>query len=328
MTEHTHPYANLTPDFIMDAIEAMGYWCNGSNLALNSYENRVWQVGIEEDLPIIAKFYRPNRWSNEQIAEEHQFCFDLKAQELPVVAPMVRDGRSLFEFKGFQFALFERKGGHAPELDNPDHLFQLGQHLAPFHLLGKTRKFAHRPDINLNTFGEQSVEFIVKSAVPAELRKSYAAVTEHLLDKMRQKLKDYDDVEWIRVHGDCHGGNMLWRDDAPHFVDFDDSRNAPAVQDLWMLLSGDRFQQEGQLIEVLEGYHEFNEFNLRELGLIEVLRTLRMLHHAYWLASRWQDPAFPMAFPWFNTERYWGEHILQLKEQLFALDEKPLKVML
>jgi len=327
MTDQPHPFENLTPDFIMDAVESLGYWCDGRTFGLNSYENRVYQVGIEEAEPLIAKFYRPGRWSNAQILEEHQYCFELAEQELPVVAPIRNEqGESLFEYGGFRLALFPRRGGHAPELDNLDNLFQLGRLLGRFHLIGSQRPFEHRPAITTQSFGYESIELISEQFIPVSLKTSYDSLTRDLMQALEARLAEAGDVRSIRVHGDCHSGNMLWRDDAPHFVDFDDARMAPAVQDIWMLLCGERQRQTMQLSEVLEGYYEFFDFDLRELHMLEVLRTLRMLNYSAWLARRWEDPAFPHNFPWFNTERYWSEHILELREQFAALQEPVLQV--
>jgi Ser/Thr protein kinase RdoA (MazF antagonist) len=327
MSDNPHPFSSLTPDFILDAIESLGYWSDGRSFALNSYENRVYQVGIEGAEPLIAKFYRPGRWSDEQILEEHQFCFELAEQELPVVAPMVKDGTSLFHVGGFRLALFPRKGGHAPELDNPDNLYILGRLLARFHLVGAAKPFQHRPTIDLQSYGCDSVEFISEHFIPMELKRSYDTLTADLLKLMQQIIDRVGPVRHLRVHGDCHGGNMLWRDDAPHFVDFDDARMAPAIQDLWMLLSGSRNEQLAQLSEIVDGYSEFNDLQLKELQLIEVMRTLRMMHYAAWLARRWEDPAFPHSFPWFNSVRYWSEHILELREQFSALQEPGLTLV-
>lgn len=327
MSENSHPFETLTPDFIMDAIETQGYWCDGRTFPLNSYENRVYQVGIEESEPLIAKFYRPGRWTNQQILEEHQYSAELAEQELPVVIPLSNErGDTLFEHKGFRFALFPRRGGRAPELDNLDNLFQLGRLLGRFHLIGAKKNFETRPSITLDSFGVQSVELIREHFIPDGLKTAYVTLTRDLLAALEQTINEVGEVKQIRVHGDCHGGNMLWRDDAPHFVDFDDARMAPAVQDIWMLLCGDRHNQTLQLSEILEGYQEFYDFDLRELRLLEVMRSLRMLNYSAWLARRWQDPAFPRSFPWFNTERYWSEHILELREQFAALQEPVLTV--
>lgn len=328
MTEsNIHPFQALTPDFIMNAVESQGFFCDCRTFALNSYENRVYQVGIEDGEPLIAKFYRPARWSDAQISEEHGLCFELVEHELPVVAPWRNPAReSLFHHEGFRFALYRRQGGHAPEFDNLDNLLILGRMLGRMHAIGAVEPFIHRPAIDLQSFGHASVALIRERFIPDEYRESYTAVTEQLLDRCGEILADAGGIRSIRAHGDCHSGNILWRDGAPHFVDFDDARMAPAVQDLWMMLSGDRSRQSAQLAELVEGYNEFNDFNPRELRLVGVLRALRMLHYSAWLARRWQDPIFPRTFPWFNTVRYWGEQILELREQLAALDEPPLQL--
>ncbi len=327
MAHSPHPFETLTPSFIMDAVESLGYLCDGRIFGLNSYENRVYQVGIEEQEPLIAKFYRPARWSREQILEEHQFSFELAEHELPVVAPLTNSqGESLFSYGNFMFALFPRKGGHGPELDNLDNLFTLGRLLGRIHLIGASKPFIHRPGINIESFGYESVQLISSEFIPRELKTAYDTLTADLLTRMDNILQQTGQLTQIRVHGDCHGGNMLWRNDAPHFVDFDDARMAPAIQDIWMLLSGERHRQQVQLSEIVDGYNEFYDFQPRELQLAETLRTLRMMNYSAWLARRWEDPAFPHNFPWFNTVRYWSEHILELREQLSALQEPPLQL--
>jgi Ser/Thr protein kinase RdoA (MazF antagonist) len=311
----------------MDAVESQGFICDCRTLALNSYENRVYQVGLDEGQPLIAKFYRPGRWSDAQIIEEHRFCRELAEHELPVVAPWANAaGESLFHHDGFRFALYPRQGGHAPEFDNLDNLLILGRMIGRIHRIGAVKAFAHRPALDSQSFGHESVALIAAHFIPDEYRESYTAVTGQLLEAIDACLVEAGPVNYIRTHGDCHSGNILWRDDAPHFVDFDDARTAPAVQDLWMMLSGERPRQTAQLEALLEGYCEFSDFELRELRLIEALRALRMLHYSAWLASRWHDPIFPSTFPWFNTVRYWGEHILQLREQLAAIAEPPLEL--
>ncbi len=326
MTKNAHPFKALTPDFIMDAIESQGYLCDGRNLALNSYENRVYQIGIEDETPIIAKFYRPQRWSDAQILEEHAFSEELAAQELPIVCALKNtQDESLHQFKDFRFALFERKGGHAPELDYQDNLLILGRLLGRMHLTGAGEKFTYRPSINIQNFGYESTEFIREHFIPSELEIAYDSLAQDVLKSMEDVIERAGPVNMIRVHGDCHAGNMLWRDDKPNFVDFDDARMAPAVQDIWMLLSGSREQQGVQLNQILDGYFEFNDFDMRELQWIEVFRTLRIMHYAAWLARRWSDPAFPRSFPWFDTARYWEEHILELREQFAALNEPPIR---
>ena len=329
MNTSSHPFETLTPDFILDAIEAQDFLSDGRILALNSYENRVYQVGIEGEVPIIAKFYRPGRWSDAQIMEEHEFCYELEAQELSVVTPLKNNqGESLLRYQDFRLALFPRRGGRAPDLDNPDHLYQLGNTLGRMHQVGAAKAFIERPTLDLASFGYNSIELIARDFIPNSLRQAYLSLTQDLMQKIEEAFQRFDDIKSIRVHGDCHGGNLLWRDDLAHFVDFDDARMAPAMQDLWMLLSeNERHLRELQLAEVLSGYQEFADFDPRELHLIEPLRTLRMLHYSAWLARRWEDPAFPKSFPWFNTERYWGEHILQLREQLSALQEPVLRIL-
>lgn len=322
-------FAQLTPDIIFDAVESCGYVTDGSQLALNSYENRVYQVGVDGKEPLIAKFYRPQRWESSQIKEEHQYCFQLAQQELPVVCPLVNaGGESLFQFKDFYFALYPRRGGYAPELDRLDNLLILGRLLGRFHGVGSSVDFKHRPVLNIDTFGWQSYHLICQQFIPAELSSAYETLGRDLLQKCQRVIEACGEINTIRVHGDCHSGNILWRYDNPHFVDFDDARMAPAIQDLWMLLSGDRLEQMAQITELVKGYREFHYFSNRELALIEVLRTLRIMHHCAWIARRWQDPAFPRAFPWFGSSRYWSEHILTLREQFAALDEPPLELLL
>ncbi len=323
--EGSHPFDALTPDSIMAAVESRGHLCDGRLLALNSYENRVYQVGIDQAQPLIAKFYRPARWSNDQILEEHRFCFELADQELPVVCPLVDgDGNSLHSRGDFRFALYPRRGGHAPELDNLDNLYRLGKMLGRMHLVGAVRPFAQRPALDVQNFGYESVAYIRQQFIPVDLEAAYISLTDDLLATLDRIMAQLEPRDRIRVHGDCHAGNMLWRDDAAHFVDFDDARMAPAIQDIWMLLSGDRRRQTAQLSEIVDGYCEFNDFEPRQLRFVEALRTLRIIHFSAWLARRWDDPAFPRAFPWFNTARYWGDHILELREQLAALQEEPL----
>ena len=327
MPESPHPFQTLTPSFIMDAVESQGFCCDCRTFALNSYENRVYQVGIEEGQPLIAKFYRPGRWNDLQIREEHTFCLELADQELSVVAPWRNgSGESLFHFGGFGFALYPRQGGHAPEFDNLDNLLVLGRMLGRIHGVGAVHGFRHRPGLDVQSFGHASVALIGERFIPVEYRASYTAVTDQLLAGIEECFAAAGPIRQIRAHGDCHAGNILWRGGVPHFVDFDDARTAPAVQDLWMMLSGDRQRQTAQMDALLEGYREFCDFDHRELRLIEALRALRMLHYSAWLASRWEDPIFPGTFPWFNTINYWGEHILHLREQLAALAEPPLEL--
>lgn len=320
------PYDGLTPELVIEAVESTGRVSDLRILALNSYENRVYQVGIEDQQPIIAKFYRPQRWSDEQIAEEHSFSQTLHDNEIPVVPPLKNaDEQTLFTYKGFRFSLYERKGGHAPELDNLDHLLVLGRLTARIHSIGAQHDFQYRPTLDLQSFGIDSADFLAERFIPDELKLSYTTLTDDLISGIKEIFAKYP-YKTIRTHGDCHSGNILWRGDSPHFVDLDDSRMAPAIQDLWMFLSGDRTLQTQQINELVEGYNEFYDFNPQELHLIEALRTLRIMHYSAWLARRWQDPAFPHNFPWFNTERYWANHILELREQLSLIHEPSLKL--
>jgi len=321
----THPYDALTPDVILDAVETYGVHCTGELLALNSYENRVYRVGTEEQGPLAVKFYRPGRWSDDAILEEHRFTLMLEEHEIPVVAPMRdRDGSSLNTFSDFRFALFPWQPGRVPELNHPDDFAIVGRYLGRLHALGKTESFRHRPTITIEAFGIDAVSWIREHGfIPAHLEAAYDSLTEQLLKVIGDRFASTS-VSNIRLHGDCHLSNILWTDTGPHIVDFDDCRMGPAVQDLWMLLAGEREDQEQQLANVLAGYNQFCDFSTTQLNLIESLRTLRMLHYSAWLAKRWDDPAFPFAFPWFNTTRYWEEHILSLREQQAALEEPPL----
>ncbi|HEY9034054.1 MAG TPA: serine/threonine protein kinase [Pseudomonadales bacterium] len=327
MTAH-HAFAILTPDYVMDALDNCGFVSDGRLLALNSYENRVYQVGVEDGTPLIIKFYRPGRWTDEQILEEHAFAAELQQHGVSAVPPLLIDGRSLItDANGMRFALFERRGGRAPALDNLDNLHILGQHMGRMHRIGQAQDFVYRPALTVADFGQASVDFISEQMIPGSLKPAYQSLCRDLLQLITEQWQALPRLRLIRCHGDCHLGNILWRDDAPHFVDFDDARMAPAIQDLWMLLSGDRNEQTLQLAEIVDGYAMFHDFDSSQLALIEPLRTLRMMHHAAWLGRRWDDPAFPMHFPWFNSERYWGEHILQLREQFFALQQAPLQLM-
>ena len=322
----SHPFATLSPDLVLDAVESLGYLSDARVLALNSYENRVYQVGIEGETPLIAKFYRPARWSDAAIREEHAFSLELAEHEIPVVAPLLRDGESLFEHAGFRFALFPRRGGHAPEPGNLDQLYRLGQLLGRLHGVGAIRPFQHRETMTVENFGHQSLACVLDSGfLPASLRPAYESVARDLLARLDALFASVRYTA-IRLHGDCHPGNLLYRDEAFHMVDLDDCRMGPAMQDLWMMLAGERQERLGQLSELMEGYQEFHDFDRRELALIEGLRSLRLLHYSAWLARRWDDPAFPMSFPWFANERYWGDQILALREQMAALDEAPLQL--
>ncbi len=318
-------YDELTPDTIIAAVESVGLYSDARILALNSYENRVYQVGIESQQPIIAKFYRPMRWSDEQILEEHQFTQTLKDLDIPVVPPLMFKHQTLFQYGGFRFALYPRVGGQAPALDNKHHLEIIGRFIGRIHNLGKQNTFTYRPTITIDSYAHQSRTFLLENNfIPTDLCAAYETIARDVIGHIEQKFHDIP-YQNIRLHGDCHSGNLLWRDERAHFVDFDDARNGPAIQDLWMMLSGDDNNRQGQLADILAGYSEFCDFNAIELGLIESLRALRLMHYSAWLARRWNDPAFPRNFTWFNNERYWAEHILALREQLAAMQEPPLR---
>ncbi len=318
----THAYAALTPDVVLDACTTADMRPDGRLLGLNSYENRVYQVWMEEGPAVVAKFYRPGRWSAEQIAEEHEFAAELAEHEIPVVAPM-RTG----VHQGFIFAVYPRRGGRTPELEDPKALEWIGRFLGRIHALGATRDFKFRGALNLQTFGTEPRDFLLQQGlIPSDLLAAWTAAAAQALDAAARCFQSAGKVKPIRLHGDCHAGNVLWTDDGPHFVDLDDARMGPAMQDLWMLLSGDRGSQTRQLSDVLAGYEDFMEFDRRELNLVEALRTLRLIHYSGWIARRWDDPAFPAAFPWFNTQRYWQDRILELREQIALMDEPPLTV--
>jgi len=326
-SDETKPvYADLDPDCVLDALEGIGWDCDGRLLALNSYENRVYQIGIENHPPIVAKFYRPGRWSDDTILEEHRFTHELAELEIPVVAPVPDENQhTLHHHAGYRFAVFPRCGGRAPELDNPGHLKQLGRFLGRMHALGATRQFRHRPYLDIGHFGVESSSYVMQCGMlPLELEVAYRTLADDLLDRIRACYERAGAVRNIRLHGDCHPGNILWTDAGPHIVDFDDTRMGPAIQDLWMFLSGDREYMTARLADLLAGYSDFHDFDARELHLVEALRTLRIMHYAAWIARRWNDPAFPVAFPWFGSGRYWEEHILTLREQAALMDEAPL----
>lgn len=322
-----HPYCSLTPDTVLNALESIGFPCDGRMLALHSYENRVYQVGIEDGSFVVAKFYRPARWSDAAILEEHAFEAELAAVELPVVAPFAVNAATLHQFKGFRFAVFPRQGGYAPEFNDPASRMRMGRLLARIHAVGVLRPYRQRPELDIASFGEAPRDYLLSQGfIPSDLADAYGDAIELALDGVRRAFDRAGPIASVRLHGDCYAGNILWTDDGPHFVDFDDSRSGPAIQDLWMLLSGDRAEMTRQLGHLVAGYRNFFDFDTRELHLIEALRTLRQIHYAGWLAQRWDDPAFPSAFPWFNTSRYWQERILELQEQVVRMEDAPLVV--
>ena len=325
MAQTTIPFSNLSPDIILDAIDKVGVATDGRLLALNSYENRVYQVGVEDASPIVAKFYRPNRWSDAAILEEHEFVKTLADSEIPAVAPTSIAGKTLFTYQDFRFSIFTKHGGRAPELDQAGVLEWIGRFIGRIHSVGALSDFKHRPNLNIETFGEEPSAYLLNEGMmPKELEFVYRGVVDQALDGVRRCYDRAGDVAMLRLHVDCHMGNLLWTEAGPHFVDFDDSRMGPAIQDLWMMLSGEQDEMQKQFNEILLGYEDFYDFNPRELHLIEALRTLRLIHYSAWLARRWDDPAFKVAFTWFNTQQYWQDRILELREQIALMDEQPL----
>ncbi|MBP9061257.1 MAG: serine/threonine protein kinase [Rhodoferax sp.] len=340
-----HAFETLTPDVVMDALASVGLYGDGRQLALSSYENRVYQLQLEDGPAVVAKFYRPGRWSEAQILEEHAFSSELMVAEIPVIGPLTLNGSTLHHFGGFAFSVSPSRGGRGPELDDPDVLEWIGRFLARIHTVGAAKPFKHRPELNLQTFGTESREWLLgHNKVPLDVQSAWAKASQHAIDLIAgyacltggsgQNDPDFEPIQRLRLHGDCHPGNILWTPlespassgPGPHFVDLDDARSGPAVQDLWMLLSGDRQQRTRQLGALVDGYEQFREFDRRELALIEPLRTLRLIHYSAWLARRWHDPTFPINFPWFGSSDYWQGQVQMLEEQMEAMQEDPLVV--
>ncbi|HEY8510301.1 MAG TPA: serine/threonine protein kinase [Steroidobacteraceae bacterium] len=324
------PFAGLTPDLVLDAAAAFGFESDGRFFALNSYENRVYQLGRADSRGAwVLKFYRPRRWSDAQILEEHEFAAELAAAELPVAAPESVQGQTLFRYgsgpEPFRFAVFPWMRGRAPEMDAPGARQILGRTIARMHQVGARRPFRTRPAIAVERLGKQARTQVLESGLlPDALVTSYGHATRALLDRIERAFDAAGDITHIRIHGDCHLGNLLWDEHGPIFVDLDDCVMGPRIQDLWMLLSGSAEEQQRQWSELLEGYQQFADFDFRELTLIESLRGLRMLNHAAWIAQRWDDPAFPRAFPYFGEQRYWERHISDLLEQIALIEDPPL----
>ena len=335
--DHLHPYEALTPDVVLDALASVGLHGDGRLLALSSYENRVYQVRLEDGSLVVAKFYRPGRWSEAQILEEHAFAAELMAAEVPVVGALALDGHTLHQHAGFLFSVSPNRGGRPPELDDFEVLEWVGRFLARIHTVGAARPFVHRPALDLHSLGTSSRDWLLAhDKIPLDVQSRWSSMCQDALDLIAacgQPLaaggaKDTE-IQTLRLHGDCHPGNILWTPaelpgGGPHFVDLDDTRTGPAVQDLWMLLSGDRRQRTQQLGALVEGYEQFRPFDRRELALIEPLRTLRLIHYSAWLARRWDDAIFPQNFPWFGSSDYWQGQVQMLEEQCEAMQEEPL----
>ena len=337
------PYAGLSPDAVLDALDAVGLRGDGRLIQLNSYENRVFQVFLEDGRVVVAKFYRPGRWSDAQILEEHAFAAELAAREIPVAAawPLHIDAASTHADAtsvtgstlarvttadgSFRFAVTQRLAGRAPELEEAGTLEWIGRFIGRLHAVGATAPFQHRLTLDVQTFGTDNRDWLLaQDLIPPDALPNWRDVTETALAAVQAAFDHGAATRQIRLHGDCHLGNVLWAGDGPHFVDLDDAVTGPATQDLWMLLSGDRGAMTRQLAAVLDGYESFMDFDWRELRLIEPLRTLRMLHHSAWIARRWSDPAFPVAFPWFESPSYWAEQTTRLRQQIDAMAEPPL----
>lgn len=321
------PYSRLGPETVLDAVESVGFDCDGAIIPLASYENRVYQVGTENGF-VVVKFYRPRRWSDEAILEEHAFALELVERDLAVVPPLTLGGATLHEHAGYRFAVFERRGGRWPELGSSEERVVMGRMIGRIHAVGALQRFEHRPTLSIDALGHESVATVIDSGfVPAHLEDSYSSIAADVLDAVERSFAAAGNSALLRIHGDCHPGNVLWTDRGPHFVDLDDCVNGPAIQDLWLFLSGGRDEMSVQLADLLEGYTQFRDFDFRELHLVEALRTLRIMRYTAWLARRWHDPAFPRAFPWFVESKHWEEHVLALREQRAALDEPPLAVL-
>ena len=340
-----HAFESLTPDVVLDALDSVGLRGDGRLTALSSYENRVYQVQLEDGSAVVAKFYRPERWSDLQIQEEHDFAAELMAAEVPAIGPLQLQGATLHHFGGFTFSVSPRRGGRAPELDDGEVLEWIGRFLARIHTVGAKKPFANRPRLDVQSFGVESMQWLLEhDKVPLDVQSSWTKVCTYAIDLVAthavltgasgQKDSESSGIRILRLHGDCHPGNILWTPaDAalaagpgPHFVDLDDARSGPAVQDLWMLLSGDRSQRTRQLGLLVDGYEQFRDFDRAELTLIEPLRTLRLIHYSAWLARRWEDPTFPVNFPWFGSSDYWQGQVQMLEEQVEAMQEEPLIV--
>ncbi|HEY2783103.1 MAG TPA: serine/threonine protein kinase [Steroidobacteraceae bacterium] len=321
------PYSQLSPETVLDAIEALGFRSDGRVLALNSYENRVYQIGVEDGEPVVAKFYRPGRWSDAAIREEHAFAGELAAQEIPVVAPVLQAGESMHLHQGYRYAVFPRRGGRWPELGTADEREWVGRFLGRIHSVGRAGRFRERGVLDMEVLGRDARDFVLDGDwMPDYLADKYAEVTDELLDAVEARASHWGGASVGRILGDCHRGNILWTDLGPHFVDLDDCLTGPAIQDLWMLLAGGAQEMRTGLTDLLKGYEQFLPFDRREIALIEPLRALRMIHYSAWLARRWHDPAFPQAFPWFAEPRYWEQHHRSLQDQLAAVLEPPLEL--
>ncbi len=322
-----HDYAALSPDVILDALESLDLIAEYNVIPLNSYENRVHLLTLTDGTRLVSKFYRPKRWSDAEILEEHAFSQQLQQAEIPVVAPMMIEGKTLHQCKGFRFSLFPARGGRNLEIENLDHLEWMGRFLARIHLIGQQKNYQHRPNIDVDNYAMESIYFLKNCPqIPDYMRESYLTIAQQICDACSDVF-DRVDFEILRIHGDCHPSNVMWTDDGPHFVDFDDSRMGPAIQDLWMLMSGDPEDMQQQWDALLSGYEEFLEFDEQQIQLIEPLRAMRMLHYTAWIGRRWDDPSFQHHFAFFDSHQYWEQQTLHHKEQLAMIHNPPLRLI-
>ncbi|XPF92833.1 serine/threonine protein kinase [Colwellia sp. RE-S-Sl-9] len=318
-------FTSLSPDLILDGLESVGFKVDSGLLALNSYENRVYQFHDENLVKYVTKFYRPERWTENQIREELNFALELDNQELPLVPPLCVNGETLFNYQGYYFTVSPCRGGRTFEVDNLEQLEWMGRFIARIHGVSSTKNFELRPALSVDDMLFDASKIIQASGfVPKSLNLPFFTILEQVNEVAAAQ---YKPKKQIRLHGDCHAGNIFWTDKGPHFVDLDDCKTGPAIQDLWMMLSGDRNEQLLQLDTLLAGYEEFFTFDTSELVLIESLRTMRVVNYMAWLCKRWKDPAFPRNFPWFDSEKYWEQQILMLKEQMSALQQPPLSLI-
>jgi Ser/Thr protein kinase RdoA (MazF antagonist) len=317
------PFAGLTPDAVLECAEHAGLAPDGHVFALNSYENRVYRLGRDDAPPVVLKFYRAGRWSDAQILEEHAYALELAAAELPVAAPLLLGGHTLLHHAGFRMAAFNMHPGGAPDLDQPGARELLGRTLGRIHAIGALRPFRARPALAGDRLGAAARRVVLASErLPQHMRERYAMASAALIERI--EAADPARYTAIRLHGDCHLGNILWQAQGPLFVDLDDCLTGPAIQDLWMFISGNPDERRGQWAELAAGYRQFATLPDAQTRLIEPLRASRMLNHAAWIAERWSDPAFPRAFPWFGEPRYWEQHVLDLEEQCAQVDSADL----
>lgn len=328
--EQTRFFFELTPDRVLAAVEASGLRCTGRCSALNSFENRVYEVELDTDEPPrnpiarrrVAKFYRPGRWTREQILEEHEFLAELVEAEIPAIAPLAfADGQTLHETAGIFYSVFPKVGGRAPDEFTQDQLRRVGRLLGRIHNVGAAHPARHRIQLTPETYGRANLEYLLSHGfVPPEYRSRYERAVTGILRVIDPWFREIAPEAVIRVHGDCHPGNLLWNEQGPFFLDFDDMVRAPAAQDIWLLVPGRDTESLRDRDALLEGYEEMRHFDRAMLRLIEPLRALRFIHYTAWIARRWQDPAFPLAFPEFGSHQYWASETDDLEQQMRIIE--------